>query len=147
MGIAMYITMAALGQPSQACLHASSKTKLSLSPIHARSLLADVLFVSASTPTTTFKAGLDKQGLRLLSVGMTGSTTIGSVLTSLGVPAAANVDDLVVVSGTSVVYVPSVPNTAGKCARRGTFWGNCPKKQSVCHSLSMCGPSVSTAVT
>ena len=61
----------------------------------------------------TFKAGVDKKGLRLMSVGMPGTLSLGSVLTGLGVAGADSRGDMLTASATTVLYVPSVANSTG----------------------------------
>ena len=61
----------------------------------------------------SFKAGVDKQGLRLMSVGMPGTLSLGSVLTGLGVTGAESLGDMLTATATTVVYVPSVAGSTG----------------------------------
>lgn len=68
---------------------------------------ADILFVSASSRAASFKAGLDKQGLRMLAVGLPDTLSFGSILSGLGVSAAASLGDMMTVSDTTVLYVPA----------------------------------------
>lgn len=78
---------------------------------------ADVLFVTAQSPDVSFRAALDKQGLRLLSVGLPRQQSFSSVLSGLGVTGAASVGDILTASGTTAIYVPAVQG-----ASSGAVW-------------------------
>jgi hypothetical protein len=75
----------------------------------------DILYVTARTPTTNFKAAMDRQTLRLMTLDMPNTLSFGSILTGLGVSGAASLGDIITVSNTTVVYVPAV-NGTGKSA-------------------------------
>ena len=80
---------------------------------------ADILYVTASTSDITFKAAMDRQALRLMSVDMPATWSFGDVLTSLGVSGAASLGDVVSVSATTLVYVPGVNGTGTGQEGRG----------------------------
>lgn len=78
---------------------------------------ADILYVTGSTPSITFKAAMDKKSLRLMALDMPGELSFGDILTGLGVSGAASLGDIITVSATTVLYVPNV-NGSGeiRCA-------------------------------
>ena len=79
----------------------------------------DTLFVSASTHTVAFRAGMDSQGLRLLAVGMPGTVSFGSLLSGMGVPNAASLGDILTVTATTVLFVPGSTGGHPLCIARG----------------------------
>lgn len=68
----------------------------------------DILYVTGSTPSITFKAAMDRQSLRLMALDMPGELSFGDILTGLGVSGAASLGDIITVSATTVLYVPNV---------------------------------------
>ena len=56
---------------------------------------------------------MDKQGLRVLAVGLPGTLSMGAILTDLGVTGAASLGDVLTVTATTVVYVPAVNGNTG----------------------------------
>ena len=71
------------------------------------------MYITANTTGVSFKAAIDRQSLRMMTLDMPRTLSFGSILTGLGVSGAATLGDLVSVSATTVVYVPSV-NGSGK---------------------------------
>jgi hypothetical protein len=92
-------------------------------------LHADILYVTARTPSATFKAAMDMQALRLMTVDMPNTLSFGNILTGLGVTGAASLGDIITVSNTTVVYVPAV-NGSGVCGVH-RMWG-CAVRRAPC---------------
>lgn len=89
--------------------------------------VADILYVTASTPSMTCRVALDKQKLRLLTLDMPDTLSFGSILTGLGVSGADSLGDIITVSATTVVYVPAV-NGSGEENWAGPAHGLVPSK-------------------
>jgi hypothetical protein len=75
---------------------------------------ADILYVTGSTPSITFKAAMDRQSLRLMALDMPGELSFGDILTGLGVSGAASLGDIITVSATTVLYVPNVNGSGAR---------------------------------
>lgn len=84
----------------------------------ASSMPADILYVTAVTPSITFKVAMDKQRLRMLTVDMPGSLSFGDILQGLGATGAESLGDIITVSNTTVVYVTSVNGSGGDSNRQ-----------------------------
>eukprot|EP00775_Hariotina_reticulata_P009551 gene9551-9715_t len=67
-----------------------------------------IMFITARSANSTFRAALDTQGLRLMVVSMPNTLSFGSILTGLGVTGASSLGSSVNASSSSVVYVPAV---------------------------------------
>jgi hypothetical protein len=76
-------------------------------------LAAEIMYVTASTPEMNFNVALDKSNMRMMAISMPNTLSFGNILTGLNVPSAAAWGDIVTISSTSVVYVPTVVGVTG----------------------------------
>jgi hypothetical protein len=72
------------------------------------------MYVTASTPSLSFRAALDRSGLRMMAVDMPSSLSFGSILAGLGVSGAASLGDMISVAATTVVFVPAVNGSGAR---------------------------------
>ena len=67
-----------------------------------------------------FRVAVDKSGLRLANLTLTGaSLTMDTLLAAVGLQGASGLSDLFTISSPGVVYVPTVAGATGEC--RGRF--------------------------
>lgn len=69
--------------------------------------------MAATTSGASFGAAIDQQGLRLMTVSLPNTWSLGGILEGLGVSAASSLGDIMTMSSTELVYVPSVAGATG----------------------------------